>query len=218
MLKDFKASRMFTMLRNGCAVAEIARRLTVSEKTIRTYRDRDLLPSQIERAPRTHRTRIDPLEAFWPEIEALLESDPRLKPITLLGWLQQKHNVPGCDPSDQVAPDTLRRTLERRVHKWKLEHDVEQEVVFPQIHQPGDVMAIDFVDFTTVSKDIASTCVSLRRMVTSNRPMATSRPPSIKPCVCVAIATSKLSLHTTSSCRAWLQCAMTNVNLSYAKK
>ena len=154
MLKDFKASRMFTMLRNGCAVAEIARRLPVSEKTIRTYRDRDLLPSQIERAPRTHRTRIDPLEAFWPEIEALLESDPRLKPITLLGWLQQKHNVPGCDPSDQVAPDTLRRTLERRVHKWKLEHDVEQEVVFPQIHQPGDVMAIDFVDLNCLSVSV----------------------------------------------------------------
>ena len=57
MLKDFLASKMFTMLRNGCAVAEIARRLPMSEKTIRTYRDKDLLPSQVERAPRTHRTR-----------------------------------------------------------------------------------------------------------------------------------------------------------------
>jgi hypothetical protein len=76
MLKDIQASKMFTMLRNGCAVAEIARRLPVSEKTIRAYRDKDLLPSQVERAPRTHRTRVDPLEAFWPEVEALLESDP----------------------------------------------------------------------------------------------------------------------------------------------
>ena len=146
MLKDFLASKMFTMLRNGCAVAEIARRLPMSEKTIRTYRDKDLLPSQVERAPRTHRTRIDPLEAYWPEVEALLESDPRLKPITLLGWLQQKHNLPGCDPCELAVPDTLRRTLERRVHRWRLQHDVEQEVMFPQVHRPGDVLALDFVD------------------------------------------------------------------------
>lgn len=146
MLKDFQASKMFTLLRNGCAVAEIARRLPVSEKTIRTYRDKDLLPSQVERAPRTHRTRVDPLEAFWPEVETLLESDPRLKPITLLGWLQHKYNLPGCEPSELAVPDTLRRTLERRVHKWRLQHDVEQEVMFPQVHQPGELIAFDFVD------------------------------------------------------------------------
>lgn len=150
MLKDFKASKMFTLLRNGCAVAEIARRLTVSEKTIRTYRDRDLLPSQVERAPRTHRTRVDPLEAFWPEIEALLKSDPQLKPITVLGWLQQKHNLPESDPSEQVVPDSLRRTLERRIHKWKIQHDVQQEVVLPQVHLPGDVIAFDFVDLNVL--------------------------------------------------------------------
>ena len=146
MLKDFLASKMFTMLRNGCAVAEIARRLPMSEKTIRKYRDKDLLPSQVERAPRTHRTRVDPLQAFWPEVEALLESDPRLKPITLLGWLQQKYNLPGCDPCELAVPDSLRRTLERRVHRWRLQHDVEQEVMFPQNHRPGDVLAFDFVD------------------------------------------------------------------------
>ncbi len=132
MLKDFQARKMFTMLSNGCAVAEKAKRLPVSETTIRAYPDNDLMPSQVERAPRTHRTRVDPLEAFWPEVEALLESDPRLKPATLLGRLQQKHNLPGCEPSELAVPDTLRRTLERSVHKWRLEHDVEQEVMFPQ--------------------------------------------------------------------------------------
>ena len=150
MLKDFKASKMFTMLRNGCAVAEIARRLTVSEKTIRSYRDRGLLPSQIERVPRTHRTRVDPLEAFWPEVEVLLKSDARLKPITVLGWLQQKYNLPESDPSEHAVPDSLRRTLERRVHKWKIQHDVQQEVVLPQVHLPGDVIAFDFVDLNVL--------------------------------------------------------------------
>jgi hypothetical protein len=41
--------------------------------------------------------------------------------------------------------DSIRRTLERRVQRWKLQHGVEQEVTFPQIHHAGDVLAFDFV-------------------------------------------------------------------------
>ena len=39
----------------------------------------------------------------------------------------------------------MRRTLERRIRAWKIEHRVEQEVIFPQIHHPGDLIALDFV-------------------------------------------------------------------------
>ncbi len=154
MLKDFTASKMFTMLRDGCAVAEIARRLPVSEKTIRKYRDKNVLPSQLEPASRSYRTRVDPLAPYWAEVEAMLEADPRLKPVTLLAWLQQKHNLPGDGVTDPIVPDSLRRTLERRVHRWRLEHDVGQEVVFPQVHKPGDVMAFDFVDLNCLSVTI----------------------------------------------------------------
>ena len=142
MITDVRASKMFLLLHEAESVARIARRLKMSEKTVRKYRDADQLPSQIERAERAYRTRQDPLAEFWDEIEALLQHDPRLKPYAILDWLQQKYNPPEGEPH---VSDSIRRTLERRVQSWKLQHGVEQEVKFPQIHHPGDVIAFDFV-------------------------------------------------------------------------
>ncbi len=155
MHKDFKVSRLFTMLRDGCSVAETARKLPMSEKTVRKYRDKKLLPSQIERPQRDYRTRLDPLDRFWPEIEELLQADSRLKPYAILQWLQQKYNPPASAAAEPVVPDSLRRTLERRIQGWKLHHDVNHEVIFPQIHHPGDVMAFDFVDLNGLQVTIA---------------------------------------------------------------
>ena len=63
----------------------------------------------------------------------------------MLDWLKQKHNPPAGVPGEVVIPDSIRRTLERRVQRWKLQQDVQQEVTFPQVHHPGDVIAFDFV-------------------------------------------------------------------------
>jgi hypothetical protein len=114
----------------------------MSEKSVRKYRQADLLPSQIERPKRSYRTRQDPLAEFWSEIEELLQQDSRLKPYAILDWLKQKHNPPEGQPR---VTDSIRRTLERRVQSWKLKHGVEQEVMFPQVHHAGDVIAFDFV-------------------------------------------------------------------------
>jgi len=142
MVTDVRASKMFRFLREGESVLSISRRLKMSEKTVRKYRDADQLPSQIERPERNYRTRPDPLTEFWPEIETLLQGDSKLKPYAILDWLKQKYNSPAGEPR---VTDSIRRTLERRVQSWKLEHGVEQEVKFPQVHHPGDVFAFDFV-------------------------------------------------------------------------
>ena len=142
MITDVRASKMFLLLQEAESVASIARRLKMSQKTVRKYRDADQLPSQLERAERSYRTREDPLTEFWDEIEALLQHDPRLKPYAILDWLKQKYNPPEGEPR---VSDSIRRTLERRVQSWKLQHGVEQDVKFPQIHHPGDVIAFDFV-------------------------------------------------------------------------
>ena len=147
MITDVRASKMFLLLHQGESVAGIARRLNMSEKTIRKYRDADKLPSQIERPERTYRTREDPLAEYWSEIEDLLERDPRLKPYAILDWLKQKYNPPQGEPCVTVS---IRRTLERRVGRWKLEHGVEQEVKFPQVHHAGDVLAFDFVGLNSL--------------------------------------------------------------------
>jgi len=142
MLKDVRASELFLLLHQGESVAGVARRLNMSEKTVRKYRDSEQLPSQMERPPRSYRTREDPLREFWPEIETLLESDPRLKPYAILDWLKQKYNPADGPPR---VTESVRRTLERRILNWKLRHGVQQEVRFSQVHHAGDLIAFDFV-------------------------------------------------------------------------
>ena len=142
MITDVRASQMFLLLHEAESVASIARRLKMSEKTVRKYREADQLPSQIKRPRRAYRTRQDPLAEFWSEIEGLLQQDRRVKPYAILDWLKQKYNLPDAEPR---ISDAIRRTLERRIQRWKLQQDVEQEVKFPQVHHAGDVLAFDFV-------------------------------------------------------------------------
>ena len=124
----------------------------MGEKTIRKYRDAEQLPSQIKRPERSYRTRVDPLSEYWDEIESLLQSDPKLKPYAILDWLKQKYNLSEDEP--QVT-DSIRRTLERRIGRWKLAHGVEQEVKFPQVHHPADVLAFDFVVMNSLKITVA---------------------------------------------------------------
>jgi len=142
MLTDVGASKMFLLLHEGESVAGIARRLRMSERTVRKYRDADQLPSQTERPERGYRTRQDPLVEFWSEIETRLQQDSQLKPYAILDWLKQKYNAADIAPR---VTDSIRRTLERRIQRWKLVNGVEQDVKFPQIHHAGDVIAFDFV-------------------------------------------------------------------------
>ena len=79
---------------------------------------------------RNWRTRKAPLEAVWDSmLVPLLKERPSLTPTTLLEMLQDKY--PG------QYPNSLRRTMQRRVREWKLQYDAEQEVMFRQRHQPG---------------------------------------------------------------------------------
>lgn len=151
MISDVRASKMFLLLCEAESVASIARRLKMGEKTVRKYRDAGELPSQMERSERSYRTREDPLSEFWGEVESLLERDSRLKPYAILDWLKQKFNLPEAEPR---VTDSIRRTLERRVQSWKLQHGVEQEVKFPQDHHPGDVIAFDFVNLNCLKVTI----------------------------------------------------------------
>ena len=98
MITDVEASKIFLLLHAGDSVAGISRRLEMSEKTVRKYRDAGQLPSQIERPKRLYRTRLDPLTEFWSEIDALLQQDAQLKPYAILDWLKQKYNPPEGPP------------------------------------------------------------------------------------------------------------------------
>jgi hypothetical protein len=63
-------------------------------------------------------------------------------PTTLLEMLQDKY--PG------QYPNSLRRTMQRRVREWKLQYGAEQEVMFRQLHQPGLRALSDFTELKGV--------------------------------------------------------------------
>jgi transposase len=89
------------------------------------------------------RTRKDPFAIVWDrEIVPLLDAAPKLQAITLLEDLQKRY-------PDQY-PNSLLRTLQRRIKRWRALAGPEKEIMFRQKHAPG-VQGLS--DFTTL-KDV----------------------------------------------------------------
>ena len=103
------------------------------------------LPSQ-KTAPRTRR-RPDPLaEVFDAEVVPMLTAAPGLRAIAIFEELQRRH---------PELPPGIRRTLERRISAWRALHGPEQEVMFRQVHQPGQMGLSDFIEMRDLGVDIA---------------------------------------------------------------
>lgn len=118
----------------GLPLSTAALRAGMSENTARRYRTGGL-PSQ-RQVPRQYRTRPDPFAAVWPEIEALLAQAPGLEARTIFETLRERPDV-------SWAEGQL-RTLQRRIRRWRAAHGPEREVMFPQIHRPGEYAQSDF--------------------------------------------------------------------------
>jgi hypothetical protein len=133
-------------LRQGASLKMAAMKSGMDRKSARKYREQERLPSEA-RGPRNWRTREDPLARIWPQLEEMLGREPSLQAVSLLGWLQSVY--PG------VYPDSVRRTLERRVRRWKAEHGPDKEVFFAQVHEPGRLGASDFTHMSSLDVTIA---------------------------------------------------------------
>ena len=98
---------------------------------------------------REWRTRKDPLASIWAQVlEPMLNASPGLQAITLLEHLQSQY--PG------EYPDSVLRTLQRRVKQWRTLHGPEKEVMFRQLHEPGQLGLSDFTQLKRVKITIAS--------------------------------------------------------------
>jgi transposase len=107
----------------------------VDRKTARKYVKEKRSPEE-QRSPHTWRTREDPLEAIWTEAEKRLRDAPELEAKALFDYLRKFH--------DESVPEGALRTFQRRVAEWRLRHGLEPEVIFAQVHRPGEVMQIDW--------------------------------------------------------------------------
>ena len=88
-------------------------------------------------APRTWRTREDPLGGVWEtHLAPLLEQAPDLTGLTLLEYLED--TFPG-DYDGRIL-----RTLQRRVQHWKAVHGPDKAVIFRQQAEPGRQGLSDF--------------------------------------------------------------------------
>ncbi len=141
MIMDGQVRKLRRLLDAGEFLVVAAGRTGMDEKTARKYRDSEGLPSE-QVKPRTWRTRSDPFEEVWPEVLARLEAEPKLRSFALFGWLQDKYRG--------RFPDSQRRTFERRVRAWRAASGPNREVMFPQVHAPGDLGASDFTSMNSL--------------------------------------------------------------------
>ena len=114
-----------------------AKRSGMSESTARKVRREGGLRAK---ETRTYRTRKDPFEAQWPEIEQLLESAPGLEAQTIFDTLRVRGGIEG----EATFSDGQLRTLQRRMRRWRASRGPEKEVMFPQEHRPGEAAQSDF--------------------------------------------------------------------------
>ncbi len=122
-------------LGKGLPLYVAATRSGMTEKTARKFRGLGGVPVP---GPRSYRTREDPFEAVWPEVERLLECSPGLEALTIFDSLRQREDV--------SFSDGQLRTLQRRIRRWRASRGPEKEVMFAQEHRPGEAGQSDFTD------------------------------------------------------------------------
>jgi hypothetical protein len=124
-----------------------AARAGFSERTARRF-DTDPTPPSTRKIVHG-RTVADPLEGYWEDdLLPLLENDSGLQAITLLRHLQDLH--PMVFPDDRI-----RRTLERRVRRWRALKGPERDIIFRQTPEPGYMAQSDFTHADELGVTIA---------------------------------------------------------------
>jgi hypothetical protein len=104
-----------------------------SRKTVQKYEQLGQLPSEMKDA-RGYRTRPDPFEKDWSEIEIKLAVAPELEAKAIFEWL--------CERDGAQYTEGQLRTLQRRVRNWRVLNG-NPTLTLDQIHHPGEVLQSD---------------------------------------------------------------------------
>lgn len=134
-VSDAQVRKLMEELSKNDAVGMAAMKAGLDEKTARKYVSAGKLPSEL-RAERDWRTRPDPFEEHWPEVEQRLRETPELEAKTLFELLLEQH-------PDRYEAGQL-RTLQRRIHLWRAQQGPDKEVMLAQRHRPGEAAQTDF--------------------------------------------------------------------------
>jgi len=143
---DAQVRKLMEEMSKHGRLGDAAMKAGMHRQTARKYVAAGELPSTMV-APRDWRTRPDPFEEHWPEIEVRLRETPEFEAKTLFELLCEQH--PGRYEEGQL------RTLQRRVKRWRAAHGPEREIVFAQQHRPGEAAQTDFTHATELAVTIA---------------------------------------------------------------
>ena len=135
MVTDNQVRRLMKLVQTEKTKVLASAKAGMDPKTARKYLRTCRLPSQM-RQEHTWKTRQDPFEEVWGEIECLLKEDARFEATTLFEWLQREY--PGRFSDGQL------RTLQRKIKRWRALEGPSKEVFFQQKHRPGELCASDF--------------------------------------------------------------------------
>jgi len=122
-----------------------AMKANMTPKTASKYIHLGELPSTLVKE-RDWRTREDPFESIWPEVEAKLEKAPELQGKRLFEWF--------CEVYPGVFQESQLRTFQRKIRKWRATSGPGKEVFFPQVHTPGKRLSIDFTHMDSLEVTI----------------------------------------------------------------
>ena len=146
MVTDQQVRRLFKLMQKEKTFGIAAAKAGMDEKTARKYCRQGRLPGEIGK-DHDWRTRQDPFDDVWAEIETKLEANPGFESKTLFEYLQRRH--PGRFSDGQL------RTLQRRVKVWRATTGKAKEVFFPQVHRPGRLGQSDFTHMDKLGVTIA---------------------------------------------------------------
>lgn len=135
MTRDAQVRVLLAELAKHGEVGVAAARAGMDRKTARKWLRTGRMPSEVV-VERKWRTRDDPFEKDWPEIEAQLRDAPGLEAKTIFEALM-------ASAPDRYEPGQL-RTLQRRIKAWRASSGPEKRVFFGQEHRPGEAGQTDF--------------------------------------------------------------------------
>ena len=135
MVTDQQVRKLMKFVKTENKLSLAAAKAGMCEQTARRYVGLGKLPSEAK-PEHTWRTRKDPFEAVWSEVEALLVTNAGLEAKTVFEDLQRRY--PGHFADGQL------RTLQRRVKVWRALEGPSREVFFAQEHRPGELCQSDF--------------------------------------------------------------------------
>ncbi len=145
-VSDAQVRKLMEEMSKHGQVGRAALKADMDRKTARKYVSAGKLPSEMA-APHDWRTRPDPFEEHWPEVEQRLVETPELEAKTLFEWLTDSY--PG-----RYEPGQL-RTMQRHVRAWRAERGPDKLVVLAQAHRPGEAAQTDFTWAKELSITIA---------------------------------------------------------------